>query len=393
MRLLVARQSFAVTGGTLSRLVVFLLALSIGCDHSVTPPVSRERLAWYVAGHAGSGIPTSDSTTAYFSTSEHFIVAVDKATGEVRWTARPNPEGTNVPPLALVRAGDCLLVNDRDAWCLDAATGSVKWRFPSPIGFRSGYRIPAVADGVVFTGSTSGHVFAIDLATGALRWQTQLGTETSVYSPVVRHGTVYVAFNRLPLPPALITGGLAALDAATGAVRWTRDLPITLPQVGSPTQEAVVAGPVIAATTTDGYVYAYDTADGSPAWRGEPASPSAGGPPSVQDHRVLGSNHSRVFVGSTAQGSVTALDAATGAVVWTARVGADSPFTVRVFDTNVWVTTFSGRILSFAAATGAQIDTFDFPMLLGRQEGFSGVATDDALILLGGGSALYAFRR
>ena len=397
MRLPRVRRAVPVFRSVLRLSVILPAVFPAACDRPVSPrvspPILEDRLAWYVSGHAGAGIPTSDATTAFFATIEHYIIAVDKASGAVRWTARPNPSDRDIHPLALVRAGNCLLVNDRDVWCLDPATGAVKWRLPSPAGFRAGYRIPTVAGGVVFTGSTSGHVFAIDLVTGELRWQTQLATETNVFSPIVRDGTVYVTTNHLPPPPALITGGLTALDAATGAIQWTVDLPITIPTLGSPTREAVVSGDLVVATTLDGYVYAYHRADGSVAWRGERASVSPGLEPRDQDLRVLGSNDSFIFVGSSAQGSLTTLRQRDGSVAWTRNLEFDTPFWIRIFDGDVWVTTIGGRVLAFDPATGIPTERFDSPLLPPGREAFSAVAADDRLIYLAADGGLFAFRR
>lgn len=81
---------------------------------------------------------------------------------------------------------------------------------------------PTVVSGTVYVGSWDGYEYALDAATGALKWKTYLGTTTanSVCSPpkagitssaAVQNGVVYVG------------GGDAywyALNATTGAVLW-----------------------------------------------------------------------------------------------------------------------------------------------------------------------------
>src|SRR5438132_3660588 len=81
---------------------------------------------------------------------------------------------------------------------------------------------PTVVDGVVYVGSWDGNEYALDAATGAVKWQTPLGTTSAPgCSPpsagissaaTVQNGVVYVG------------GGDAnwyALDAATGTVLWS----------------------------------------------------------------------------------------------------------------------------------------------------------------------------
>jgi len=69
---------------------------------------------------------------------------------------------------------------------------------------------PTVANGVVYIGSGDQHVYALESATGALRWSFATG-DVVHGSPAVVDGVVYVgSFDR----------NLYALDAATGRERW-----------------------------------------------------------------------------------------------------------------------------------------------------------------------------
>jgi len=68
---------------------------------------------------------------------------------------------------------------------------------------------PAVAGGTVYAGSDDGTVYALDAATGGLRWAYTAGD--SVSDPAVAGGAVYVGSHY---------GKVYALDAATGHLRW-----------------------------------------------------------------------------------------------------------------------------------------------------------------------------
>ena len=67
-----------------------------------------------------------------------------------------------------------------------------------------------MAGGTVYAGSDDGTVYALDAATGGLRWAYTAGD--SVSDPAVAGGTVYVGGH---------DGTVYALDAATGRLRWT----------------------------------------------------------------------------------------------------------------------------------------------------------------------------
>lgn len=69
----------------------------------------------------------------------------------------------------------------------------------------------AVADGVVFVGTVTGMLHALDAATGDEKWKVELD-DTVEASPAVAGGTVFVGTN---------AGTFYALDAGTGAERWT----------------------------------------------------------------------------------------------------------------------------------------------------------------------------
>lgn len=70
-----------------------------------------------------------------------------------------------------------------------AATGSINWARPTggPIYFSS----PAVANGILYIGSTDGKAYALDAATGGILWTYATGHEIT-RSPAVAGGLVYI---------------------------------------------------------------------------------------------------------------------------------------------------------------------------------------------------------
>ena len=72
---------------------------------------------------------------------------------------------------------------------------------------------PVVADGTVWFGSGDGHVYALDAATGALRWKFATGGVVHA-SPALADGTLYVG----SWDGKKITGKIAANENGTGEI-------------------------------------------------------------------------------------------------------------------------------------------------------------------------------
>ncbi|MFP6855249.1 MAG: PQQ-binding-like beta-propeller repeat protein, partial [Opitutales bacterium] len=119
-------------------------------------------------------------------------------------------------------------------WCMELATGKVKWsqRYPAPFKIGGGAdrhgkgpkSCPVYADGRVFVMSITGTLSAWDAATGKFLWKSSIGKRFksphphwgSSTSPIVDGDRVIAHFGNDD------TGVLAAHDAKTGKVVWTQ---------------------------------------------------------------------------------------------------------------------------------------------------------------------------
>jgi alcohol dehydrogenase (cytochrome c) len=105
-----------------------------------------------------------------------------------------------------------------NVFALDQATGSVRWehRYRAPNGGPNGL---AVDDKRVY-GATDADAFALSKSTGKELWRRHLTGPTEQFvqvAPVVWEGLVFVS--TVGFPPGG-RGAIYALDQATGAVRW-----------------------------------------------------------------------------------------------------------------------------------------------------------------------------
>jgi outer membrane protein assembly factor BamB len=137
----------------------------------------------------------------------------------------------------------------------------VAWEFePSGSGpFGSLASEPLIVDGTVYVQDLGSNVYALDLETGAPRWEAPLDESmVGPNGPAVSDDTVFVPVG---------SSGFVALDRRTGEERWRTLL-------DSAASQPVVDGDTVFATTnagnyagqTSGVIYALDVLDGSERW-------------------------------------------------------------------------------------------------------------------------------
>ena len=73
-------------------------------------------------------------------------------------------------------------------YAVDAATGQEKWRFLTSGPVHSS---PAIANGVLYSGSHDGNLYAVDIATGQEKWRFATGKKIKS-SPAVANGVVFM---------------------------------------------------------------------------------------------------------------------------------------------------------------------------------------------------------
>ncbi len=137
----------------------------------------------------------------------------------------------------VVAQGDALFYGssaDDTVYCLDGATGHVRWSFTTEGPVRLA---PTVAGDSVYAGSDDGRVYCLDAASGALRWKHRVGPEdrrlpgngrmTSLWpvrcGVVVDRGAVYVCAGLFPSQGTY----LCALRAEDGGALWKEQVDVS----------------------------------------------------------------------------------------------------------------------------------------------------------------------
>lgn len=187
------------------------------------------KVLWQTSGNASSSgvmgvsVPAVSGNTVVFPFSSGQLLAADTQTGLTSWTAQ----------VAGLRVGRAI-ASVRDL------TGD-----------------PVIAGGTLYSGSSSGRISAIDMATGLENWSAREGAN----SPVVPAGGSVFAVND--------EASLVRIDAATGGAIWKVELPYYT-ETRAKRQDRIHAhyGPVLAGgrlfvASSDGVLRVFDPSSGA----------------------------------------------------------------------------------------------------------------------------------
>ena len=179
--------------------------------------------AWtWRAGGSIIAAPLLAAETLYVSAADGHLTALNRITGEVRWSADVHEELTTTPTLADGRI--YVMSSEESVTALEAATGKSLWKFhrDPPPGFTiRGNARPLVAHATVFTGFADGTVAALGPADGVAKW-TRNVSGTGDYLDV---DDLQAADDDPRIYAASTKAGIVALDAASGSPAWTFALP------------------------------------------------------------------------------------------------------------------------------------------------------------------------
>ena len=308
---------------------------------------------WVVAGE-GRGTPAVDETRVYFLSRHHRLVAVERDTGSLLWSASTTTAEQTAVTMGsrVVVGGETVVAGDEDLVAFARATGVFRWRFSPWTGASPGAYLGFASGSAVYAGSQTGSLYAVDIRDGTVIWTKALGRNTTVFAPVDAGEVVVAGFTGFGKPPA---GGVIAVDRRTGEERWRHQFPqwatVTSPRGSA--SEPLVVGPWVLASSQEGVIYAFDLATGHIGW----AIPSLGRRPDgragvPQDFRPIVRAGPLVVAGSLT-GEVVAYELDTRRPRWRrAPVDASVAFGMAVDDETVYVPYLSGHLVGLDVRTG-----------------------------------------
>lgn len=336
-------------------------AAHLGVYDSTAP--SLRTVAWRFHAQAPFvSSPTVFGGVVYVGNNDGAIYAIRTADGKRLWR---HPTGGPVTSTPAVWNGSVFVASeDGFVYALDAQSGGLRWRFQTQGERRFQARgihgiepanqlmadpfdmfisSPVVAGGVVYVGSGDHYVYALDAASGAMRWKFLTGDVVHA-TPAVAGGIVYVgSWDRY----------LYALDAATGKPRWrleTGDDQKTHNQIGIQGSAAVADGMVFFGCR-DSHLYAVDASTGQPRWSHDEHGSWVIGTPAVY--------RGNVYSTTSDEHEFFALDARTGAEKFHVNYGVYSFSSPSVAAGVAYFGTFDGLLYAVDTASGKTVATFE----------------------------------
>ena len=166
---------------------------------------------WKAETHVAGALPAGLGEDAVFVGGDG-LVALDAASGSVRWTADPAPR-VSAPPVAW---GKWVFVPEQDGTlrCRDAATGKQVWAFSSKGALRSS---PVVdeAGAQVMMGTADRRFLTLRLSDGKRRWTWKIGAEVQAAPAIFEDKVLFATHEDV----------LYALKRGGGNLVWLASLP------------------------------------------------------------------------------------------------------------------------------------------------------------------------
>jgi len=287
-------------------------------DAAGVPALTGVKWTFHGAGRFISS-PTVDGSTIYIGSTAGLLYAIDRESGSEKWKFSAKSRIASTPAAAggMVYFG----AYDGNFYAVDAETGQLKWKFATegerrfagthlhgsqpakelmPDPFDCYLSSPVVWEGAVYFGSGDGNIYALDAATGTLKWKFKTGDVVHA-SPAIAYGKVYIGS---------WDSYFYALDAASGKEFWkykTGEDQEIHNQVGIQSSAAVVDG-VVYFGCRDAHLYALDAKTGEKRWAFGTKGSWVIASPAVRDGRV--------YFATSDSGLVYGLDAKSGDVAF-----------------------------------------------------------------------------
>ncbi len=263
--------------------------------------------------------PAIAGGVAYVGSTDGKLYAIDAGTGAQKWAFAT---GARIASSPAISNGVVFFESyDGKLYAVDAVSGALKWSFATggerryaakhlhgslpvdetmPDPFDTFLSSPAVADGDVYFGSGDGNVYALDAASGGLKWKFETGDVVHA-SPAFSDGMLFIGS---------WDSYFYALDALTGALKWrfkTGEDPVNHNQIGIQSSAAVAAG-IVYFGCRDLHLYALDEWTGRQLWAFDTKGSWVIASPAVRDGKV--------YAATSDSGLFFALDAKTGVQIF-----------------------------------------------------------------------------
>jgi outer membrane protein assembly factor BamB len=280
-------------------------------------------------GFLSVGAPAVDEWPMFHHDLSHSGYTMSQApkTSSLRWRYATGGGVASSPAVAdgIVFVGS----SDNKVYALDELTGAQIWNYTTKGAVKSS---PAVVDGTVFVGSNDDNVYALNEVTGEKIWSCQTGNSVVFSSPTVVDGLVFVGSS---------DGNVYALKESTGEKIWNKT--ILSDGISSP----AIADNIVFIESGGGKIYALNERTGAEVWSYETSSGLGSASPAVADDMVFWA----------VTGGVFASNETSGAIIWHFGTGMYMDSSPAVADGMVFIGAYPSATYALNETSGALIWT------------------------------------
>jgi outer membrane protein assembly factor BamB len=253
------------------------------------------------------------------------LYVIDAHTGTLLWSYVVN--GSGVPP-AVAQGIVYFGSSDDNVYALNAQNGAPLWTFKTGAFVSSS---PTVVAGVVYVGSGDGKLYALNARSGTKLWSYTTGGYVS--SPIATDGVVYFGSSDY---------NVYAVNAGNGALLWSY-------KTGNFAGNLAVMDGAVYATSQDDNIYALSARDGSLLWRYNTGSPVYSCPAVANGVVYVSSDKEQIY----------ALNAFTGAELWSFATYDTNSSSPAVANGVVYVGSDDANMYALDARTGRRLWSYE----------------------------------
>ena len=316
------------------------LAIVVGREEVTAINVSDGSGAWTIARSLGpSSPPAVAGTTLLFleGGGDESVSASTTPTPTTPTTPSPSTTGAASPTPGSSGSASASPPSSTAISTLVAVDMADRKRlWTAPLTDVSHTGVLAVGD-VAVVGADDGQISAFSVADGAPLWSVDAGDH--VLAPMASASDLVIASVR---PDNSGAPTLLATRVPDGSEAWRYEPPSSVLDLGGPS----VSGDSVFVVASDASVRALTLAEGTPRWASPLYTPTLGSPPAVSDAGLFVTDQS---------GTVYSLDAATGTERWRFATNLSVVAAPIATATAVLQPTNDGSIVAVDAASGHQI--------------------------------------
>jgi outer membrane protein assembly factor BamB len=241
--------------------------------------IPKLKLRWYYDLDDGSShwiysAPVVDNSRVYAGNAGKFA-CLDAETGVPLWEKKYGSDWVSswaTPSIANNTLFFGAIWNEESCYALDIKSGDIIWSYMTT-GLHT---VPVPYKNSLYISDVAGKLIALDINSGQERWLTQIDKSWALTTPVISNGMVIAASGK---------GIIYAVDTATGTVRWQVHageglLRMSIYQSNNAAifSSPVISGKIVYIGSSDGNFYAIDILTGNVVWKQDFESPIVSSP-------------------------------------------------------------------------------------------------------------------